>query len=302
MNEKEQYTSRTGSFFQSLPWILSRLFSRRIKKSNTKYFIKTDPAVLHAPVQSGRTRVTWLGHASLIIQTDTGVTIVTDPIFKKKIAYTVPRITDIPLLPKDMPSVDICLLSHDHYDHLDTDALGMLAPKLIVGGEKIQTALPRNANAIGLSWWQSVKAGDITLTFVPARHWSKRGLEKRNKRLWGGFVIETGTHTIYFAGDTSWCDVGARVAERFPAIDLAVIPIGAYKPDLIKEFHLSPDQAVDFYTQTGAKAFLPIHWGTYDLSEELAYDAVNDLATAWEKKGLPESARRVLSVGETIEL
>lgn len=301
MDEKVKYTSVPPGIARMLPWVFGRMFSKT-HKENTQYFEKLDPAQITTPIAPGKIRIAWLGHASLLIQLADGQTIVTDPIFKRKIAGTVPRITDVPLLPSDVPTPDVCLLSHDHYDHLDTAALRALSPKHIIGGTRISSALNKKYAVTELAWWESATVSGVRYTFVPAKHWSKRGLTAKNKRLWGGFVIETGTHTIYFAGDTAACDVDARVREKFPNIDLAIIPIGAYKPDFITEFHLSPAQSVDFYTKVGAKKFLPIHWGTYDLSDEGAYDPINDLMHAWQEKNLPEDGKLFLSVGGVTEL
>lgn len=303
MNTEEKYTSKTPNFslLTIVKWLVVLVTrQRKDNEYNTKYFQHLPKETLNAPIEKGRSRISWLGHSTVVIQRDNGKNIILDPIFQKRIQYLTPRITGIPIAPKDLPKIDLCLISHDHYDHLDTKSLNAVAPKQIVAGTKMKSAICPQHAVTELAWWETTKIDDMEITFVPAKHWSKRGLEKRNKRLWGGFVIKLPSHTIYYSGDTAFCDVAQSVKEKFLHIDLAILPIGCYEPEWITEFHTSPEQAFSIWKSTGAKQFLPVHWGTYDLSDEPVYDPIERIQKAFAKENA--SGLIVLPVGGTMLL
>jgi L-ascorbate metabolism protein UlaG (beta-lactamase superfamily) len=304
MTEIEKYTSKTPtfSFLTMLKWIIVLLTrEKREKKYNSKYFQILKKETLVAPIEKGKLRISWLGHSTVLLQCDDGTNIILDPIFQKRIQYVTPRTTGIPIPPADLPHIDMCLISHDHYDHLDTKSLREAKPDVIIAGTKMKTAISSKHKVRELDWWQSVKIKDMEITFVPAKHWSKRGLEKRNKRLWGGFVIKLPSRTIYYSGDTAYCDIAEKIKEKFGKIDLAILPIGCYEPAWIMEFHTNPEQAFEIYKTLGAKYFLPVHWGTYDLSDESAYDPIERIQKLFAKENQPGNLL-ALPVGGTIEI
>ena len=290
-----KFSFSSSGFF----WILTRIFFPK-HKENTKYFQELDKKELTAPIPVGKLRISWLGHSTVFLQTADGVNIILDPIAKRSIAGVISRITGIPIPLRDLPHTQVCLISHDHYDHLDTKGLQDISPDIVVAGNGIRSVISKRHSVTELSWWKDTETHGLNITFVPAKHWSKRGLGRKNKNLWGGFVVQTKTHTIYYAGDTAFCDVPALVKERFKNIDLAILPIGGYKPDILTEFHTTPTQSFTFFKILDAKYFLPVHWGTYNLSEESAYDPIERLEKEFAMNDSESGKLLRLPVGGTV--
>ncbi len=226
--------------------------------------------------------VLWLGHASFFMRIN-GVNLLIDPVFGGM--PFVPRRSELPFSPADLPALDYVLLSHNHRDHADAPSFrrlmkdaknrkteiltGLSMQKLVkpwTYGQKIQTA----------GWWQQfeLENTNLRITFTPSQHWARRGLTDLNEMLWGGFMIETlenlaAKQTIYFAGDSGLSPVFGLVGAVFSNIDIAMIGCGAYKPDYImKSNHTSPDEALEAARLCDAKMLLPMHYGTFDLSDE----------------------------------
>jgi L-ascorbate metabolism protein UlaG (beta-lactamase superfamily) len=250
-----------------------------------------------ATVGDGRVRVTFVNHATMLIQMD-GVNILTDPIWSD---YTSPidgvgpkRHRPPGIRFRELPKIDHVLLSHNHYDHLDLPTLHRLrvrhAPHMItmLGNAAL---LRRNAlaGASELDWWQSLPIGNgITITAVPSKHFSARALSDRNATLWGGFVISGPSGNVYFAGDTGWGSHFAQIAERFSPIRLAILPIGAYQPRwFMKPAHISPDEAVEAHQVLGASTSVAMHFGTFQLADDAELQPVEDLRTALDANGNP---------------
>ena len=155
-------------------------------------------------------------------------------------------------------------------------------------------------SATELDWWQSVDLGSIKVTFVPAQHWSRRGIFDANDTLWGGFVVEGGSACIYHSGDTAYFAGFSEIGRRFPLIDAALLPIGAYEPAwFMEKQHMNPEQAVQAYLDLGARTFFAMHWGTFKLTYEALDEPPRRLDAEWKKRQLPETAKRVLAIGET---
>ena len=224
--------------------------------------------------------VTWIGHSTVLLQT-AGLNILTDPLFSKRASpfqFAGPsRVRDPAIAIENLPPIDIVLLSHNHYDHLDRPALRQIgkhhAPQLITALNNGQyvSGLP----ATELDWRQSVVHGDIRVTLTPALHWSKRSLRDANKALWGAFAIQTPGGVIYFAGDTGYGDGSTfrEVKQLFGTPRLSLLPIGAYEPRwLMKPQHMNPAEAVRAHIDLGSRKSLAIHHGTVQLTNE-AIDA-----------------------------
>jgi L-ascorbate metabolism protein UlaG (beta-lactamase superfamily) len=151
-----------------------------------------------------------------------------------------------------------------------------------------------------MRWWETAGAGPLAITFVPARHWSRRRFADINRSHWGGFVVAGGGRTLYHAGDTGWFDGFREIARRFPAIDLALLPIGAYAPPWFMEpHHMNPEQAIDAHVTLGAAAMAPMHWGAFQLTDEPLREPVERLQRAWEERK-PAGRLHVLAVGESV--
>ena len=156
----------------------------------------------------------------------------------------------------------------------------------------------------GLNWWDVERISDrVRVAFVPAQHWSRRGLFDTNRSLWGGFVIEGSQARIYHAGDTAWFAGFAEIGARAGPIDAALLPIGAYDPAwFMEKQHMNPEQAVRAFTDLGAERFVAMHWGTYQLTDEPLDEPPQRLRAEWARRSLDPWRLHVPAVGESIEL
>jgi L-ascorbate metabolism protein UlaG (beta-lactamase superfamily) len=223
----------------------------------------------------GSIRVTVIGHATVLIQVG-GMNILTDPVWATRAGplswLGVKRARPPAIAFDDMPKIDVVLLSHSHYDHLDRAALKALERRdqpLVVTGLKVGQVVP-HGNVLELDWWQRHALGDgVAATYVPAEHFSARGPFDRNVTLWGGFVLETPVGTIYFAGDTGDGAHIAAIRKRFGPMTLSLLPIGAYVPAwFMAPIHMDPHEAVAATEILQSRVTLPIHYGTFPLADD----------------------------------
>jgi L-ascorbate metabolism protein UlaG (beta-lactamase superfamily) len=229
-----------------------------------------------ARVADGRLRVTLVNHSTLLVQMD-NVNILTDPMWSKR---SVPMVGKRRRRPpgirfEDLPPIDVVLVSHDHHDHMDLPTLRRLLrkghPVIDVGlGNAAFLARKGVPGGHDLDWWQSAEiAPGITVTAVPARHMSGRGLFDHDRTLWCGFVVVGPSGSVYFAGDTGWGSHFGQIGKRFPGLRLALLPIGGFKPVwYMREQHLGPEDAVRARRELGAATMVPIHFGTFPDGEE----------------------------------
>ncbi|HEY1956490.1 MAG TPA: MBL fold metallo-hydrolase, partial [Polyangiaceae bacterium] len=247
-----------------LRWQLNR------KKDTTGFVtpvVANDGSALHAPTPS----LTWIGHATYALRL-CGQMIVTDPVWSERLGPQKRKAPPGVALEK-MPRIDVVTISHAHYDHLDLPTLRRIGPEALyvvpsdVGSILRDAGLPR---VVELGWWQTHEHEGLAITLVPAQHWSMRVPWDRNKRLWGGFVIDSREGRAYHAGDTAFSErVFSEIGARFPGIDWAMLPIGAYDPEwFMKGQHMGPEDAVRAFDMLGAKALCAMHWGTFKLTDE----------------------------------
>ena len=159
-------------------------------------------------------------------------------------------------------------MSHNHYDHMDAPSLRAVGAPVVVGlenGRLIGGQLP----VTELGWWDAADVGGVRVTYVPSQHWSRRGLNDANRALWGGFVLESGGLSIYHSGDTAYFEGFAEIGRRFPKLDAALLPIGAYDPQwFMSKQHMNPEDALRAFQDLGARRVVAMHWGTFKLTDE----------------------------------
>lgn len=242
--------------------------------------------------------VAWLGHSTLLVRVG-AQWILTDPTFFGHVGpapgFGPRRLIAFPLPREALPRIDVVLISHDHYDHLDLRTLHWLArqaggpPHFLVGaGLGAWFAASGLPPAQEFRWWQTTQFRDAGFTFVPAQHSSGRSLWSRNSTLWGGWVIERTGRRVYFAGDTAYVpQLFADLRQRFGRFDLAALPIGAFQPrDLMRHEHTDPEEAMQAHRELGARRSFGIHWGTFQLGDETAAATVAELKRAAAARGI----------------
>ena len=266
-------------------------------------------------IEANRTAdtVTWIGHATLLLQI-AGVNILTDPHFTERASpfpLLGPRRVVPPALALDaLPHIDVVLVSHNHYDHLDEGSVAALAaqpggpPRFYVplGLRSWFTArgLPVHAE---LDWWERRDDGPLAIHFVPAQHWSSRTLFDRNASLWGGFVVERAGFRFIYTGDTGYSQDFSDIGRRFGGFDLAAIPIGAYGPRwFMATHHVDPADAVRIHRDLRAKSSIGVHWGTFVLTDEPLDEPPAKLREAVAAAGLAPDAFTVLRHGAMLRL
>lgn len=254
--------------------------------------------------------VVWAGHCSFILQVDSLV-ILTDPIWSQYCAPVkirgLKRLHGPPMALEDLPIVDIVLLSHNHYDHLDEATvmrLHRLHPHILwVVPDRLSRWFKKRdiTRVIELSWWQNHDTPLYQITAVPAQHYSGRTLWDQNKTHWNGYVFESkrSKKRFYFTGDTGYNPVGFKeIGQNWPHMDLSLIPIGTYIPvDFMSPVHCSPYDGVEIHQDVSSKLSIGMHWKTFHLSDEPLNRPPYDLFLALQKKGLPASCFLPLEPG-----
>jgi L-ascorbate metabolism protein UlaG (beta-lactamase superfamily) len=250
----------------------------------------------------GETLLTWVGHSSFVVQIG-GLTVLTDPVWSRRIPGVRQRLTPPGVAWSDLPRIDAVVISHNHYDHLDAPTIRRL-PKTTtcLVPARLGAWFTRRGftDVRELDWWESTAVGGVGFDFVPAHHWSRRTPWDTCKTLWGGWVIGG---SVYFAGDTAYGERLAQIGERHPGLDVALMPVGAYEPNwFMKAAHVSPAEAVQGCLDVGARRMATMHWGTFVLSAEPLLAPVEEARDAWRRHGLPREDLWDLAVGETRSL
>jgi L-ascorbate metabolism protein UlaG (beta-lactamase superfamily) len=245
--------------------------------------------------------VTWAGHASWIIRIG-GLTVLADPVWSEKIVGIPRRITAVGVPWECLPPIDAVVISHNHYDHLDLPTLRRLprdTALFVPAGLGSWCRRKGFSRVTELDWWECAELDGVRFDFVPAHHWSRRTPTDTCRSLWGGWVLtETGGTRVYFAGDTGYGRWFAEIGRRYPGIDLALMPIGAYDPrPLLRRVHNDPDDAVAAFTDLGARRMAPMHWGTFLLSGEAVLEPLLRVREAWAAAGLAREDLWDLPVG-----
>jgi L-ascorbate metabolism protein UlaG (beta-lactamase superfamily) len=286
-----------------LKWLLSR------KKERWPKWIDSKPGSAPPARVDRGLRITFVNHSTFLIQVD-GMNILTDPIWSDRagpLSFIGAKRIRAPGLDFDeLPFVDLVLVSHNHYDHMDMPTLKRLEEKfspLVVTGSRNKNFLEKHglSRVEELEWWEGASLPNRKkLFFVPAEHFSGRSPWNINKSLWGGFVIESSLGHIYFAGDTGFGKFFEQIHGRFPDIRLALLPIGAYEPRwFMGPIHLNPEDAVQAHKILKPKHSVGIHFGTFQLSDEGINAPFQQLEAALKEHGVEPEEFIVLDTGET---
>lgn len=297
-----------------------------------------DPALLKA--NRSEPTLTWVGHATFLLQL-AGLNVLTDPVFSRRVSpfsFAGPeRLAPLGLTLEELPAIDLVLISHNHYDHLDEAAVTWLARAnakltfVVPLGLKTWFAARGIARVVELDWWQSGEIGAAKVTVLPAQHFSGRSPFDRNATLWCSLLLEVGQgddpqrssgieltqpaaavgikagdtaravgKKIYFAGDTGYSKDFADIGAAYPGIDLALLPIGAYEPNwFMRSVHVNPEEAVQMFKDLGARHAAAMHWGTFRLTTEPLDEPPQRLTKALDVAGIERQRFFVMQHGET---
>lgn len=295
--------------FESLP----TFFKWQRERQPSKWPAFHDDAPGRPPPQQvamGAMRVTFINHATTLIQVD-GVNVLTDPIYAERaspFAFAGPKRVRPPGIRfVDLPRIDAVVLSHNHYDHMDVATLQKIQstwPKVqIFAGLGNRAFLESKGltNVSELDWWDTREVGGLTIHSVPNQHFSNRGLFDSDGTLWTAWVFDGSRGRAYFGGDTAMGPHFAMVSEKLGPMRLAVLPVGAYKPEwFMSPIHMSPKEAVQAAIDLHAGVSIPMHYGTFNLADDAELEPVDVLAT--ELQSHPDVHFEVLGFGQGLDV
>jgi N-acyl-phosphatidylethanolamine-hydrolysing phospholipase D len=256
---------------------------------------------------------TWIGHATVLMQAG-GLNVLTDPIFSTRaspVQFLGPARAQAPgVALRDLPRIDVVLISHNHYDHLDRGSIKALAAQaggapLFLAPLGLKSWLTRLGirDAVELDWWDSHAAGGVEFHLTPAQHWSSRTLNDRNRTLWGGWAALGADFRWFFTGDTGYSKDFADIRARFGGFDLALIAVGACLPRwFMKDQHVDVAEAVQIHLDLAAKQSLGVHWGTFELADDPLDLPLHELPAVRRAKGVAEESFFLLPIGATRRL
>jgi N-acyl-phosphatidylethanolamine-hydrolysing phospholipase D len=266
--------------------------------------------------------VTWIGHATALVQAS-GFNVLVDPIFSERaspVQLFGPKRAQPPgVAMADLPDIDVVLISHNHYDHLDRNSVAQLNEKAQAAGKTTLFLVPLGLKAwfkgigidsvVELDWWQHHSMNGVEFHLTPVQHWSARSVNDRSVTLWGGWAVLGTDFHWYYAGDTGYSRDFADTAKMFAprqtealggGFDLALVPIGAYEPRwFMSQQHVNPMESVRIHQDVGAKRSIGVHWGTFALTDEPLDQPPRDLAVARQALGVKEADFGLLAIGES---
>ena len=291
----------------------NRFVRRRMPEGWSSWPARLDNTAYPAPptaLAAGEIAATFIGHASFLIRVGE-LAVLTDPVFSERCSPTQlvgpKRVRPPGLALAALPKIDLILLSHNHYDHMDLAALRALRRRF--AGVPIVTALGNRdylagkgiAEAVELDWWEARQFGEATVTATPARHFAARTLWDRNKTLWCGLSLAYRGQRIYFAGDSGYTKFFAEIGARLGPPDLALLPIGAYEPRwMMAPVHMNPAEAVKAFGDLRARQAIGMHYGVFQLTAEPIDAPPRDLALALTEAGIPPARFAALDIGATL--
>lgn len=276
LDENGKFTNIYHPFESSLKDVLKWKTSKNPQKEEKKTDLRTLPVAEEIfDFDQNEDFLIWLGHASYLIRLN-GEVYITDPLLMDNMFLK--RKSELPFPLESFPKIDYLLLSHNHRDHCDKNSIKWLVkenPRLKImtglGMENVIDSWLDDQEVQEAGWYQSFDLNEANpkIHFVPSRHWSKRGLSDDNKSLWGGFYIETKEKSIYFMGDSGHGEHFEDIKNTFGSPDYCLMGLGAFKPEwFMHQAHISPTDAIEAFNTLGGKHFIPMHYGTFDLSDE----------------------------------
>jgi len=311
---RNNYLQRSAEGQQFWKWQRERIAAGVPKPPANNYqFAMAKPDIAWLRANRIETTATWVGHATVLMQV-AGVNIITDPHFSSRaspVSFAGPkRMVPPGLSYEELPHIDVVVISHNHYDHLDIDSVKRLAaqaggpPRYFVGlGLKSWFADLGITNVTEMDWWDKTTHMGLEVNFVPVQHWSKRTLTDTDRSLWGGWLVKAPSYSFFFAGDTGYSKDFADIGAKFGGVDLALIPIGAYEPRWFMQVqHVDPAQSVKIHQDVKARKSIGIHWGTFELTDESLDVPPLRLAEEVAKAGLTPDRFVALKHGEMLRL
>jgi len=287
------------SLWKYLSWKLNPRRPRNSSPQDSKLKV-----VSYRPAQQqGKPHIAWLGHATVVLSLN-NVSILIDPILNSPKLFHGKRLVPLPVAAHQL-SPDVLLATHAHRDHLDKKTVQQLESQSLTAfvplkmGAMVEAWRP-NIRVIEAGWYQSIHLeSNITVTLLPALHWSRRSLFDTNSMLWGSYLISDDETMVFVAGDTGYADHFKEIGRLYDDIDYAILPIGSYAPrHLHAHNHMTPEEAILAFRDLNAKFLLPVHYGTYDLSDEPIDEPLRRFTAAWQEQQLPPAAALILDVGE----
>jgi L-ascorbate metabolism protein UlaG (beta-lactamase superfamily) len=300
----DEHAPYLPSLTQVVKWKLSADPLKEAKQNDTWKVGVHDPRSF---LSSGADGIMWLGHASFYIRVG-GVCVITDPVFGDPVFLT--RFVPVPSQLEHIDTLDHVLISHDHRDHMDETSIKAVTKKFpdatLHAGLRSEDLLHKwkqpDNRVMTAGWYQEfpVNDSDVSICFLPAKHWARRGLLDTNRRLWGSYIIQVHGTTIFFGGDSAYSRYYCEISELFPRVDYFITGIGAYEPRwFMKPIHKSPYEAVQAFIDMHAGTLIPMHYGTFDLSDEPPGQPLRDLHAAAKAAGV-ESKLHPLAINEAL--
>ncbi|WP_152395137.1 MBL fold metallo-hydrolase [Paenibacillus guangzhouensis] len=284
---------------------------RRAKTKDYSFVVpNVEPEIDYLKKNRTEPTVTWIGHSTFFIQY-AGLNIVTDPVWAKRMGFQ-RRLAEPGVPLAALPTMDVILISHSHYDHLHISSVRKLYNEktmlVVPAGLKSKMLRKGFSNVTELHWWEALTLGEVQITFVPTQHWTRRTLTDTNTSHWGGYMIEpipssTAPYpTIHFVGDTGYFRGFKEIGERFN-IDVSLMPIGAYEPEwFMQTQHVTPEEALRGFVESRAKVMIPMHYGAFRLADDTPKEALDRLEGERRRKNIAKERIIVPAHGETVRL